>query len=173
MKTHLPNLARCVLLGIALSAAMPFPGVVSGAEEAVQQVDVFQGGTEGYHTYRIPAIVLSNKNTLLAFCEGRRTGTGDHGDLDLMLRRSTDGGKTWQPMQLVYEEGGTAKITAHASRAGFLPHLPGKHPAILAAAGGRQEPHPLLRPRRTGTQEHDGPPQLRRGEDLAGRQSDL
>jgi sialidase-1 len=111
MKTHCPNPARCVLLLIALSAAAPFPGVVSGAEEAVQQVDVFQGGTGGYHTYRIPAVVLSKKNTLLAFCEGRKTGAGDHGDVDLVLRRSSDGGKTWLPMQLVYEEGGTAKIT--------------------------------------------------------------
>ena len=77
----------------------------------VQQVDVFQSGTEGYRTYRIPAVVLSNKGTVLAFCEGRKTSSSDAGDIDLMLRRSTDGGRTWQPMQLVYEEGGTAKIT--------------------------------------------------------------
>ena len=67
-------------------------------------------GTEGYHTYRIPAVVLSNKGTVLAFCEGRKASSSDAGDIDLMLRRSTDGGKTWQPMQLVYEEGGEAKI---------------------------------------------------------------
>ena len=81
------------------------------ADDALRQVDVFISGTEGYHTYRIPGIVLSSKGTLLAFCEGRKTGRGDHGDLDLVLRRSTDGGKTWEPMQLVYEEGGTAGIT--------------------------------------------------------------
>ncbi|MHC4404801.1 MAG: sialidase family protein, partial [Planctomycetota bacterium] len=81
------------------------------ADEPFRQVDVFTSGTEGYHTYRIPGIVLSNKGTLLAFCEGRKTSRSDHGDLDLVLRRSTDGGKTWGPMQLVYEEGGTAQIT--------------------------------------------------------------
>ncbi len=81
------------------------------AEKDVEMTDVYASGAEGYHTYRIPGIVLTKKNTLLAFCEGRKTGRGDHGDLDLMLRRSTDGGKTWGPMQLVYEEGGTAKIT--------------------------------------------------------------
>jgi sialidase-1 len=111
MRIDLLTLARRVLLGIVLSAAIHSAAVASGAEESVQQADVFQSGTEGYHTYRIPAIVLSSKNTLLAFCEGRKTGGGDHGDLDLMLRRSTDAGKTWQPMQLVYEEGGTEKIT--------------------------------------------------------------
>ena len=99
------------LLFAALLLLVPASVAVCQAGAAVKQVDVFQSGTEGYHTYRIPAIVLSKNNTLLAFCEGRKTGRGDHGDLDLMLRRSTDGGKSWQPMQLVYEEGGTAKIT--------------------------------------------------------------
>ena len=110
MRMDLPTLALPVLLGIVSSAAH-FPAAASGAEEPVQQVDVFLGGTEGYHTYRIPAIVLSSKNTLLAFCEGRKMGSGDAGDIDLVLRRSTDGGKTWQPMQVVYEEDGDAKIT--------------------------------------------------------------
>ena len=100
--------SACFFAALSL---VPSSAAFCQAEVAVQQVDVFQGGTEGYHTYRIPAIVLTNKNTLLAFCEGRKTGAGDHGDMDLMLRRSTDGGKTWQPMQLVYEEGGDAKIT--------------------------------------------------------------
>jgi sialidase-1 len=111
MRVDLPSLSPGILLGIALSVAVLFPTAASGANEPVQQVDVFQGGTEGYHTYRIPAIVLSSKNTLLAFCEGRKTGAGDAGEIDLMLRRSTDSGKTWQRMQVVYEEGSNAKIT--------------------------------------------------------------
>jgi len=76
----------------------------------VKQV-VFQSGTDGYHTYRIPAIVVTVKGTLLAFCEGRKTGQGDHGDLDLVLKRSEDGGRSWSPQQIVHEEGGDAKIT--------------------------------------------------------------
>lgn len=102
------RLGGFVLLGgVLLAAGAP----LLGAEPAPEQVDVFTSGTGGYHTYRIPGIVLTNQGTLLAFCEGRKTGRGDHGDLDLMLRRSTDGGRSWQPMQLVYEEGGEAKIT--------------------------------------------------------------
>ena len=49
--------------------------------------------------------------SVLAFCEGRKTGGGDHGDLDLLMKRSTDGGRTWSPQSIVYEEGGDAKIT--------------------------------------------------------------
>lgn len=87
---------------------------VNGAmsqEVAAPHTDPFQSGKEGYHTYRIPAIVLTSKNTLLAFCEGRKTSSKDHGDVDLVLRRSTDLGATWQPMQLVFEQGGSGKIT--------------------------------------------------------------
>lgn len=79
--------------------------------ESVFETPVFISGTEGYHTYRIPALIVSKQGTLLAFCEGRKTSSSDHGDLDLVLRRSTDGGESWLPMQLVYEEGGDAKVT--------------------------------------------------------------
>ncbi|MCS6851665.1 MAG: glycoside hydrolase, partial [Gemmataceae bacterium] len=82
-----------------------------GPPPTPMQVDVFVSGTEGYHTFRIPALLASPKGTLLAFCEGRKTSRADHGDVDLVLKRSHDGGKTWGPLQLVYEEGGTAKIT--------------------------------------------------------------
>ncbi|MEE8452660.1 MAG: sialidase family protein [Thermoguttaceae bacterium] len=102
------RLARLALFCLALSIV---GNNAVRSEDRIEQTDVFTSGTEGYHTYRIPAVVLTNEKTLLAFCEGRKTGRGDHGDLDLVLRRSTDGGKTWQPMQLVYEEGGEAKIT--------------------------------------------------------------
>jgi sialidase-1 len=73
--------------------------------------DVFVSGHDGYHTYRIPAIVRSNHGSLLAFAEGRKNSHHDHGDVDLVLRRSIDQGRTWLPMQLVYEEGDAAPIT--------------------------------------------------------------
>jgi sialidase-1 len=77
----------------------------------LKQSDVFTSGTEGYHTFRIPALIVSPKGTLLAFCEGRKTGRGDHGDIDLVLKRSSDGGQSWQPLQVVHEEGDDAEIT--------------------------------------------------------------
>jgi sialidase-1 len=73
--------------------------------------DVFIRGDDGYHTYRIPTIVKTNSGSLLAFAEGRKNSHHDHGDVDLVLRRSHDGGFTWEPLQLVYEEGNTAFIT--------------------------------------------------------------
>lgn len=79
----------------------------SRADETV----VFRAGEDGYHTYRIPALISSHKGSLLAFCEGRKTNRNDHGDVDLVLKRSTDGGKTWLKQQLIHEEGGAEKIT--------------------------------------------------------------
>ncbi len=73
--------------------------------------DVFVSGTEDYHTFRIPTLMVTGKGTVLAFCEGRKTSRADLGNNDLMLKRSTDVGRTWGKLQLVYEEGGDKKIT--------------------------------------------------------------
>ena len=73
-------------------------------------VTVFESGKNGYHTFRIPAVVRGGDGEILAFAEGRKTSAADHGDIDLVLRRSTDGGKTWGDLRLVAEEGDDAKI---------------------------------------------------------------
>jgi sialidase-1 len=90
--------------------AMLLLPLAAGAAEPEHQV-VFQSGTKGYHTYRIPSLIVTTKGTLLAFCEGRKTGGSDHGDIDLMLRRSTDQGKNWSEQTVVHEQGGDARIT--------------------------------------------------------------
>lgn len=88
------------LLAVALLATM----TSAKAQEPV--VDLWTSGEGGYDTYRIPALVQTTKGTLLAFCEGRKAGRGDSGNIDLLLRRSTDGGKTWNPTQVVWDDEG-------------------------------------------------------------------
>jgi len=68
-------------------------------------VVVFSSGESGYHTFRIPAIIKNKKGHLLAFCEGRKTGSADFGNVDIVLKRSLDGGKTWGLLELVAENG--------------------------------------------------------------------
>lgn len=65
----------------------------------------FRAGREGYVSYRIPAVVATRAGTLLAFCEGRVTSAADHGHIDIVLKRSTDGGRTWGPLQAVARNG--------------------------------------------------------------------
>jgi sialidase-1 len=75
--------------------------------QGLKQTKLFVAGQDGYHTYRIPALVVSTEGTVLAFCEGRKYGSGDSGDIVLLLRRSADGGETWDHQQLVWDDVGS------------------------------------------------------------------
>jgi sialidase-1 len=79
-----------------LSAADP--ALVSG-RTSTQALFVSNDGT--YRRYRIPSLVTTGSDTLLAICEGRAGGGGLTGDVDLVLRRSRDGGATWSPLQVI------------------------------------------------------------------------
>jgi sialidase-1 len=65
---------------------------------------IYKPGDGNYACFRIPAMLNTSKGNLLAFAEARRNGCGDSGDIDLVLRRSADGGKTWSDMQVVWSD---------------------------------------------------------------------
>lgn len=65
---------------------------------------LFVSGTDGYKSYRIPAIVTTTKGALLAFCEGRKNNAADAGDIDMLVKRSTDGGRTWSKQQVIWDD---------------------------------------------------------------------
>lgn len=89
---RIPLILGLLALCLPLQAAAP-----------VEKSDVFVSGTDGYHTYRIPAVVKAVNGTLLAFCEGRKVAGGDSGNIDILLKRSTDGGRTWGATQVVWD----------------------------------------------------------------------
>ena len=70
------------------------------------QTDLFTSGTLGYHTFRIPALVVTTSGTLLAFAEGRRNSRHDTGAIDIVVRRSRDNGQTFDEMRVAVEGGG-------------------------------------------------------------------
>ena len=105
MKTTLVTAAALVCLTLSCV------GTATAGAASLTQVDVFISGTEGYHTFRIPALLMTQSGTLLAICEGRKSSTADNGDIDLVLKRSSDGGRTWGSLELVYEEGGDEQVT--------------------------------------------------------------
>ena len=76
----------------------------ASASGQLRQQDIFVAGKDGYHTYRIPSLIVTTKGTALAFCEGRKNSASDTGDIDLLLKRSVDGGKTWSH-QVVWDDG--------------------------------------------------------------------
>lgn len=77
----------------------------ASAAESPRFTDVFVSGTGGYNTYRIPAIVTTTHGTVLAFCEGRKNSSSDTGDIDLLLKRSTNGGLSWEATQMIWNDG--------------------------------------------------------------------
>lgn len=90
--------------GYFLLSVLSIALISSVAVAKVTKVTVFKAGQDGYHTYRIPAMVRAKNGDLLAFAEGRKKGTGDHGDIDIVLKRSADKGHSWGPLQLVQDE---------------------------------------------------------------------
>ncbi|MGW1808107.1 exo-alpha-sialidase [Streptomyces sp. NPDC002078] len=78
----------------------------AGDPEFAQQILFKASQDPGYACFRIPAIVRTTDGTLLAFAEGRVLNCGDAADIDIVLKRSTDGGRTWGPLQVVNEGAG-------------------------------------------------------------------
>jgi len=74
-------------------------------DKTPQQTIVFQKGENGFDTYRIPAITIAADGTLLAFAEARRNSGSDTGDIDMVVKRSEDGGRTWSEMATVWDDG--------------------------------------------------------------------
>ncbi|OLF12158.1 laminin G [Actinophytocola xinjiangensis] len=99
-----------LLLAGALCAALLAPPAAlaeRAPEPVLDQQVLFRADQEsGYACFRIPAVVRGVEGSLLAFAEGRVDNCGDTGDIDVVLRRSTDGGRTWSPLSLVNEGGG-------------------------------------------------------------------
>jgi sialidase-1 len=72
---------------------------------SLRETEVYVAGEGGYHTYRIPAMIVTAKGTVLAFAEGRQAGATDSGNIDLVLKRSHDGGASWSALQVLVDNG--------------------------------------------------------------------
>ncbi|GAA3741126.1 exo-alpha-sialidase [Plantactinospora mayteni] len=94
------------LAGIVLAVGLPpaTPGLAATAP-----VTVFKDGDGGYACVRIPAVVRTDVGTLLAFGEGRNGDCGDTGDIDIVLRRSITGGRTWERLQVIAAGNGSTR----------------------------------------------------------------
>jgi len=88
-------LALSTIPGISCRGNTPVP-------DALEYI--FESGTEGYACYRIPAIVTTTDGIILAFAEARKNGCSDTGDIDLVMKRSRDQGKTWSRLQVIWDD---------------------------------------------------------------------
>ncbi|MFC9503388.1 exo-alpha-sialidase [Streptomyces sp. NPDC057002] len=112
MPSSLRARLRSTLTAALAAAALLAPALPAQARPATalpefeQQVLFKASQDPGYACFRIPAIVRTTSGTLLAFAEGRVLNCGDAADIDIVLKRSTDGGRTWGPLQVVTEGAG-------------------------------------------------------------------
>ncbi|WP_246128074.1 sialidase family protein [Amycolatopsis rhizosphaerae] len=92
-------------LALMTTAAAMVPlsaGATAATAGHLDQTVLFKASQDpGYSCFRIPAITRTTRGALLAFAEGRVDNCGDAGDIDVVLKRSVDGGRTWTPMSVV------------------------------------------------------------------------
>ena len=71
------------------------------AEPFLEKTNLFEEEKDGFRLYRIPGIIVTAKGSVLAYCEARKFTVADRGEIEIHLRRSTDGGRTWSPAKQV------------------------------------------------------------------------
>ena len=97
------DILRPIAVFLSLASVAGVAG--AAAPDASERTTVFAAGADGYHTYRIPAAIVTKAGTVLAFAEGRKNAGGDSGDIDLLVKRSTDGGKIFGEQKIVWDDG--------------------------------------------------------------------
>lgn len=75
------------------------------AQPMMEKNTVFAANTDGIRLYRIPGVVVTTKGTVLAYCEARKNSSSDWGEIEVHMRRSTDGGKTWELQKKIAHSG--------------------------------------------------------------------
>ncbi|MGW0498623.1 sialidase family protein, partial [Streptomyces sp. NPDC003007] len=101
------TLTATAATGALLAPTAPAHGQPSSAAAEFEQQVLFKASQDpGYACFRIPAIARTTSGTLLAFAEGRVLNCGDAADIDIVVKRSTDGGRTWGPLRVVTEGAG-------------------------------------------------------------------
>ncbi|MFP6581004.1 MAG: sialidase family protein [Candidatus Hydrogenedentota bacterium] len=98
--------AVTICIALSIYALSSTSATAMSRISTLEQTPLFVSGENGYDTYRIPALAVTNDGTILAFCEGRMDGRGDAGNIDMLLKRSTDGGKTWSKQQVIWDDDG-------------------------------------------------------------------
>jgi sialidase-1 len=123
-----------VRIAVAL-ALLAFASLASGAEP--EKIDLFHADKGGYKIYRIPGVVVTKSGTVLAYCEARKTAS-DWGTIDLLLRRSADGGKTWDEPKKIADVPGPKERNpvALAKKLGTKDDITYNNPVMIADKSG-------------------------------------
>ena len=109
------------------------------AAPLLETFDVFPIKMDGITRYRIPGIVVTTKGTVLAYAEARRNNSSDWGEIEIRLRRSTDGGKTWGPGKQIAHVGPRLEGNPHKANGGEREQTVNNPVAIVDRTNGAIE----------------------------------
>jgi len=87
-----------------LLALLLLAGSAIAAEPLFETVEVFPLTPDNKPNYRIPGILRAPNGDILIFAEKRNDGPGDIGNHDIVLKRSSDLGKTWSAEQVIFDD---------------------------------------------------------------------
>jgi len=98
------KLLRLIILLMSFGMITLSCTISGGKSESSKPVILWHQSDPSYDNFRIPAVIVTQKGTVLAFAEGR-SGEGDGGNIDLLVKRSINNGKTWSEQSVVWSEG--------------------------------------------------------------------
>lgn len=84
----------------------------------MERTEVFPPGLDDVKLFRIPGLVVTPRGTVLAYCEARRNSASDWGEIEIHMRRSMDGGKTWEAGRKIAHEGSRIEGNPHKKETG-------------------------------------------------------
>ena len=127
MRSLLPLLAAALLLpSVSVLAAEPF----------IEKIDLFDAHSGGYALYHIPGVLVTTKGSVLAWAEARKKGS-DWDDIRILLRRSTDDGKSWSEPKNIAEVPGPMAKNPAALKVGADPKdVTYNNPVLIADKDG-------------------------------------
>lgn len=91
-----PQIAQWIAFLIGVSRLLTALSSAVAKELTIEKVDLFKSGENGIARFRIPGIVVTLKGTVVVYCEARSDARSDWGEIQIHLRRSLDGGRTWE-----------------------------------------------------------------------------
>lgn len=103
-----------VALAFFIAASAVGQPTTAATRPRLKKTDLFEGNLGGFALYRIPGVVVTPKGTVLAYCEARKRTRSDYGEIETHLRRSTDGGNTWEKSRQIAHQG--PRIEANPSK---------------------------------------------------------
>jgi sialidase-1 len=106
---------RSIFILSFLWGSIAIPSVSQAAEPFLEKTVLFEELSNGFTLYRIPGIVVTAKGSVLVYCEARKFSGADRGEIEIHLRRSTDGGRTFSPAKQVAHMGPRLARNPHMS----------------------------------------------------------